>query len=929
MVNLLPNPLKPILNKPRSSPVFLTFFILILLLRVVVPSDSFGAVVFPGPVEHPMLAAPLWGVSVPWEDGITDFAVVGDDDGFLNLVYHVHGDINFGLFDRFFLGGSISWVGPWEGGPYGLRGLVVATANPDRLFFLELTYSDPFFSVDQLVELPEDPGTLDFLSPGPQGQSQLALSLPGIDQLLILRQNEGQWIIHQTLDTGDEPWSLTAIDLDDNQVLELVTANQGVLSGTLGIYGQQPDGSYVLQSHEQLPGKVRQVGHEDFNLDGVQELIVSYSDLNQLNIFSGATGELIVLETIESSLPSDFFQVITLPGGAWGLLSSVQDRGFMDFFRLDQGLWVHEESYYVGCNPVMTFASDLNGDGVNDILCLGGEQYKFSVLLGKTSSFFWGYPAIPLPPFPGSTVLADFDGDGVSELVVGSFGDNVLSHYSFQTSGGLFSPPIHQNLGFFPTYLAAGDFLGDAALELVALHASQQQVLLMTHDPEAGFVPNTSIDLSSNASRTVAADIDDDGNTDIVLTIPGQKEVHILYGEGDGVFSSPVILDFPIGVFDAVALHLDEDSYLDLVVSDGVSRVWAVTNIDGHSFGAPVATEANNGAKFLAVADLDGDNDLDLVVANTFSESLTVVENLGDGSLFRRIGSLNMGGQPASLHCSDMNGDGIPDLVAQLVGDGGLRVVMADVVWGYVLPLQYQTSSNVVAMQVADFSQDGPTDVLNLDTELSLGIILVNTPRVLVAVDPTALSLSCTAEDFSVNILPDRPGPWELALGKPGQWQILAANGQARTGFLDFDGQGWILAFSREDAGFPDSSMRLKLTVGTNEQEEVLTLALHEDCFARPGQIPKVRWLDQPWPNPFNPRVHGRIQLDWPAFVDVAVFDVAGHRMATLLEGNLPAGIHAISWDGMRQGQSAPAGLYFLRIRSDSALLSRKIMLLK
>ncbi len=100
MVKLLPNPFKPTLNKPRSSPVFLTYFMFIILLRVVAPSDSFGTVEFPGPVEHPMLAAPLWGVSVPWEDGITDFAVVGDDDGFLNLVYHVHGDINFGLFDQ-------------------------------------------------------------------------------------------------------------------------------------------------------------------------------------------------------------------------------------------------------------------------------------------------------------------------------------------------------------------------------------------------------------------------------------------------------------------------------------------------------------------------------------------------------------------------------------------------------------------------------------------------------------------------------------------------------------------------------------------------------------------------------------------------------------------------------------------------------------
>ncbi len=929
LVKLLPNLLKSILARSGSSLGFLSFLMLTILLPVVFPSNSFGALEFPGPIEQPMLASPLCAYSIPWEDGTTDYAVVGDDGGFLNLVYHVFGDINFGIFARFFLDGEVLWVGPWEGGPHGLRGLVVATANPDRLFFLELNYSEPLFTVEQIVELPEDPGTVDFLSPGPQGQAQLALSLPGIDQVLILRENDGQWTIFQTLATGDEPWSLVAIDLDGDQVLELVTADQGVLSGTLGVFGQQPDGSYVLQYHEQLSGKVRQVGVEDFNLDGVQELIVSYTDVAQLSILSGETGDLIVHETIETALASDFFQVITLPGGDWGLLSSVQDRGFMDFFRLDQGFWLHEDSYYVGCRPAMILSSDLNGDGVNDVVCLGKSQNIVSILLGNSRSAFWGYPAIPIPPFPGSSVLADFDLDGNDELVVGSFGEDLLSRYSFQASGGLFTPPFHQDLGFFSSILAAGDFLGDASLELVAWHASDQQLLLLTQDPGAGFIPHTSIELLSSPSRMKVADVDDDGFFDIILVLPGPKGIEILFGEGDGIFSLPVALGLPIGVFDMVAIQMNQDSFLDLVVSDGISRVWTVPNNDGRSFGPPVAIDANSGARYLAVADMDGDLDMDVVVANTTSESLTVLENLGNGELLRRIGSLSVGGRPSSVYCQDMDGDEIPDLVVQLVGDGGLQVVLANDVWGYVFPLEFQTSNNVVFTQVADFSQDGLPDVLNIDTGLSLAVVLVNTERVLVSVDPSALSLNYTAEGFAVQIFPDRSGPWELALGKPGHWQILAANGHAQTGQIDFDGQGWVLEFSRQEVGFPDSSMRLQLTVGIVGNQEVLTLELGENCIAGPGQLPRLRWMDQPWPNPFNPRIQGRIQLDSAAEVDVAVFDVAGHRVATLLKDFMPAGVHSISWDGMRQGRPAAAGLYLLRIRSTNALLSRKIMLLK
>ncbi len=158
---------------------------------------------------------------------------------------------------------------------------------------------------------------------------------------------------------------------------------------------------------------------------------------------------------------------------------------------------------------------------------------------------------------------------------------------------------------------------------------------------------------------------------------------------------------------------------------------------------------------------------------------------------------------------------------------------------------------------------------------------------------------------------------------------MLAANGQSQVGSLDFDGRGWILEFTSADVDDLDEAVQLRLTVGAMDQQESLELAIYSHCHDAAQGLPGLRWRNLPWPNPFNPRIHGRIQLDAPSRVDAAVFDLSGRRVATLLKGNLSAGVHDLTWDGRNQGQTAAAGLYLLRISSENSLLSRKIILLK
>jgi hypothetical protein len=81
-------------------------------------------------------------------------------------------------------------------------------------------------------------------------------------------------------------------------------------------------------------------------------------------------------------------------------------------------------------------------------------------------------------------------------------------------------------------------------------------------------------------------------------------------------------------------------------------------------------------------------------------------------------------------------------------------------------------------------------------------------------------------------------------------------------------------------------------------------------------------------PNPFHRSLTVRFKLDGATDVQVTVFDLAGRRVAVLLDQSLSAGTHEAFWDARdEKGRKAPAGVYFVRVRQANRVDSRKIVL--
>jgi hypothetical protein len=88
--------------------------------------------------------------------------------------------------------------------------------------------------------------------------------------------------------------------------------------------------------------------------------------------------------------------------------------------------------------------------------------------------------------------------------------------------------------------------------------------------------------------------------------------------------------------------------------------------------------------------------------------------------------------------------------------------------------------------------------------------------------------------------------------------------------------------------------------------------------------------LRQNFPNPFNPTT--RIVFTQPktALVRLELYNILGQKIRTLVDNQMSAGVHSVEWNGADDnGRAVASGIYFYRLKSDSFVSTRKMVLLK
>lgn len=91
------------------------------------------------------------------------------------------------------------------------------------------------------------------------------------------------------------------------------------------------------------------------------------------------------------------------------------------------------------------------------------------------------------------------------------------------------------------------------------------------------------------------------------------------------------------------------------------------------------------------------------------------------------------------------------------------------------------------------------------------------------------------------------------------------------------------------------------------------------------SDVPNTIILDQNYPNPFNPSTTISYQMDSPQTVTLTVYDQLGRKVSVLSNGRMSSGKHWVTFDA----SDLSSGLYFYRLRTESSVLTRKMLLIK
>jgi len=98
------------------------------------------------------------------------------------------------------------------------------------------------------------------------------------------------------------------------------------------------------------------------------------------------------------------------------------------------------------------------------------------------------------------------------------------------------------------------------------------------------------------------------------------------------------------------------------------------------------------------------------------------------------------------------------------------------------------------------------------------------------------------------------------------------------------------------------------------------------DVFASAiAAIPENVLLEANYPNPFNPTTTIEFSLPSSHFSTLNIYDVIGRKVAQLVNGHLPAGVHAVSFDA----GDLPSGIYLYRLTAGEVIENRKMMLVR
>jgi hypothetical protein len=235
--------------------------------------------------------------------------------------------------------------------------------------------------------------------------------------------------------------------------------------------------------------------------------------------------------------------------------------------------------------------------------------------------------------------------------------------------------------GSQPSGFARGDFNRDGKIDLAVPLALTNQVEILFGDGMAGFPTTTMSTVCSSPKAIVggAFNASTDTHDDLAIVCSTGDEILVMLGDGSGAFPTQHMVSTGTGSAPTAIATADfnRDGNPDFASANFRTANASVTRGDGNgNFAAAQAVSAGMHPQSVAAADVDGDGHVDLVVADSLSESTIEVLH-GDGAGgFATAMVYTVGAEPDAVGAYDLNNDGVNDVVVANSASDNVTVIL-------------------------------------------------------------------------------------------------------------------------------------------------------------------------------------------------------------------------------------------------------------
>ena len=327
------------------------------------------------------------------------------------------------------------------------------------------------------------------------------------------------------------------------------------------------DGSYLIGTAP------TSLAAADFTGDGLKDVAVASATGQNVTLFSGTglgkfqpagssmlgfnPGAMIALQLQLNYGPE---LAITDPAG-----NAVHTFDYADY------TFSESSTYFVGTQPVAIATADFDGDGLPDLITANAGSNDVTLLLSSQGTL-----PLPVGKHPDAVITGDFNNDGHADFAAANRDDNTITVY-LGNGDGTFRAAITTPAGAGPASLASGDLNGDGKTDLAVVDGASGQITVLTGNGDGTFNALPAF-AAPGASSITLVELTASGFLDIAAT--SSSGLLVFTGKGDGTFSAPATIPQTAGVTAAIAGTFVLDGRMDLaVVSAATNSVDLILNL--------------------------------------------------------------------------------------------------------------------------------------------------------------------------------------------------------------------------------------------------------------------------------------------------------------------------------------------------------------